>query len=81
MSFSIGPNLRRISIRPRESWLMDFAMPDEKVSFVGEIADKLRGISDNAAYYCFETERKVLELLEEPFGIKIDREKNEQALV
>lgn len=33
-------------------------------SRVGEIADKLRGISDNAAYYCFETERKVLELLD-----------------
>lgn len=32
-------------------------------SRVGEIADKLRGISDRDTYFCFETERKVLELL------------------
>ena len=32
-------------------------------SRVGGIADKLRGISDSDTYYCFETERKVLDLL------------------
>ena len=32
-------------------------------SRVGRIADKLRGISDSETFYCFETERKVLELL------------------
>ncbi len=32
-------------------------------SRVGEIADKLRRISDSETFYCFETERKVLELL------------------
>ena len=32
-------------------------------SRVGDIADKLRGISDSDTYMCFETERKVLELM------------------
>ncbi len=32
-------------------------------SRVGAIADELRGISDSDTYLCFETERKVLELL------------------
>ena len=32
-------------------------------SRIGEIAEKLSGISDSETFYCFETERKVLELM------------------